>query len=78
MAANAQQQANTFFEESYKDYVLYPTNLVYRASYRKVLESYKNRLDKATPKLFLKEGTQDDQLDVRFRDYNATLSSEYK
>jgi hypothetical protein len=75
MAATVQQQAISFFEGSYKDYALYPTNLVYRASYRKVLESYKNRLDKASTKLFLKEATQGHQLDVRFRDYNIAEKS---
>jgi hypothetical protein len=75
MAASVQQQAISFFEDSYKDYALYPTNVVYRASYRKVLESYKNRLDKASTKLFLKEATQGHQLDVRFRDYNVAQTS---
>lgn len=69
MAATGQQHANTYFETSYKDYLLYPTNLVYRASYRKVLESYKNRLDHASNDLFFAEGTTD-KLDVRIRDYN--------
>lgn len=75
MAANIQQQGVSFFEDSYKNYVLYPTNLVYRASYRKVLESYKNRLDKASTKLFLKEATRGHQLDVRFRDYDVAQAS---
>jgi hypothetical protein len=75
MAANSHQQAVSFFEDSYKYYTLYPTNLVYRASYRKVLESYKNRLDKASTKLFFKEATPGQQLDVRFRDYNVAQNS---
>jgi hypothetical protein len=75
MAANVQQQASSIFEASYKEYGLYPTNLVYRASYRKVLESYKNRLDSASSKLFFKEDTQGQQLDVRVRDYNVAQSS---
>ncbi|ORY12543.1 hypothetical protein BCR34DRAFT_563656 [Clohesyomyces aquaticus] len=71
MATIAPQQANTFFENSYKDYKNYPTNLVYRASYRKVLQSYQKRLEKASAKLFNNEGTKGDQIDVRFRDYNV-------
>lgn len=76
MATTVQTQtlASNYFATSYKDYAQYPTNLVYRASYRKVLESYKSRLDKASSRLFLQEGTND-QLDVRFRDYNSSTQS---
>lgn len=63
--------ANTYFETSLRDHILYPTNLVFRGSHRKVLEAYKNRLDSASPNLFKKEATTD-QLDVRFRDYNPS------
>jgi hypothetical protein len=75
MAASVQQQAASLFEDSYKTYPLYPTNLVYRASYRKVLESYKTRLDKASTKLFFNEATPGQRLDVRIRDYNVAQAS---
>ncbi|KAJ4379240.1 hypothetical protein N0V86_005285 [Didymella sp. IMI 355093] len=71
MAGGPPQQGSTYFETSYRGHLLYPTNLVYRASYRKVLESYKKRLDQASPDLFFKEGTAK-KLDVRFRDYSET------
>lgn len=70
MAEQALYQVDPYFETSYSEHSLYPTNLVYRASYRKVLESYKNRLDKACSKLLFKEATKN-QLDVRFREYDS-------
>jgi hypothetical protein len=74
--AVATQQGVSVYEESYKDFEQYPTNLVYRASYRKVLEGYKSRLDRASTRLFSKEGDPRVALDVRFRDYNHTILSE--
>jgi hypothetical protein len=69
---SARQSAIGFFEGSYRDYAQYPMNLVYRASFRKVLESYKKRLDSASELLFFKEGTM---IDVRIRDYNVAQTS---
>ena len=67
-----QQPEIGFFGDSYRDHSYYPMNLVYRASFRKVLESYKKRLDSASDLLFLKEGSK---IDVRIRDYNITTTS---
>ena len=75
MANSTQYQPNSLFQNSYKDYTLYPTNLTFRSSYRKVLESYKRRLDDASENLFSKEGKQGERLDVRFRDYDAAQTS---
>lgn len=76
MAETAQQQASTYFETSCRDHVSYPTNLIYRASYKRVLEAYKARLDKASPNLFRQEAAKD-LPDVRFRDYDIVAGSEY-
>jgi hypothetical protein len=70
--ASARQPDIRLFGDSYRDYSQYPTNLVYRASFRKVLESYKKRLDSASALLFFKEETS---IDVRIRDYNGTRMS---
>lgn len=67
MAGVAQQLVVPYFDASYRNYPSYPTNLIYRASYRKVLESYKNRLDNASEALFSRDTSV---LDVRFRDFN--------
>ncbi|OAL52682.1 hypothetical protein IQ07DRAFT_642349 [Pyrenochaeta sp. DS3sAY3a] len=67
MAGVAQQHVVPYFDASYRNYPSYPTNLIYRASYRKVLESYKTRLDNASEALFSKDTAV---LDVRFRDFN--------
>lgn len=64
-----------FFQQSYDQFREYPTNLVFRASYRKVLQSYKKRLTDAEKKLFFNEGTKGRQLDVRFLDYDVALRS---
>lgn len=67
MATIVQQPVLPYFDASYRNYSSYPTNLVYRASYRKVLESYRNQLDDASESLFSKDTAI---LDVRIRDFD--------
>ena len=65
----------TAFEESYRNFDLYPTNLILQATYSRVLDDYRSRLDSDFLALFTKvEDIEDNgsvgHMDVGFCDFD--------
>jgi hypothetical protein len=72
MAAQQLPQLSQEFRTSYDDHARYPQNLMHKASYKGVLRAYESRIETAQPR-FLTQALDD--IDVRFRDWDAPNSS---
>jgi len=74
MTAQVQLALTPRFEESYESFESWPLNLMYKSSYKSVLQTYHGRLRESMPVLFT---SRDDDIHVAFRDYNESTQREF-